>query len=67
MRAWGYLRLLNTHRNCILTTTSDPVSYTHLVGITVGDCANLYLPADESPFHREKRIAGSKRTAFLVK
>ena len=23
MRAWGYLRLLNTHRNCILTTTSD--------------------------------------------
>ena len=23
IRAWGYLRLLNTHRNCILTTTSD--------------------------------------------
>lgn len=23
MRAWGYLRLINTHRNCILATTSD--------------------------------------------
>lgn len=69
LRSWMNitpLSMINGNYQDIIKQTKPGITDLYcvrsLVGITVGDCINLYLPTDESPFHRQKRIAGSKRT-----